>query len=85
VTHRPADDCVPWWDNAWWAEPLDHAELRRRGFTYQEVRELERLRMEAIPAEVTEATRASLREASARFVAFLEELKRRALEDEDDG
>ena len=48
----PSEEVKPWWWDAWWAEPFDFADLKRRGFTRQEVRELERLRMEAVPHEV---------------------------------
>jgi hypothetical protein len=55
------------WDDAWWAEPLDIAELKRRGFTYQEVRELERIWQAAIPPELKRQQREAFEKLGEAF------------------
>jgi hypothetical protein len=50
-----------------WAEPFDYVELKRLGFTLQEVRELEQSRMDAIRLHEREA-------AEAAHAAMLEKL-----------
>ena len=59
----------------WWEEPFDHAALKRAGFTYHEVRELERIRMEAIPLHVRKAAKADLAALFAKLDAALEILR----------
>ncbi len=78
----PADPST--WEDAWWAEPLDYEELRSRGFTYEEISKLEKIRRAAIPKELTEYNRKLLDAKFEQLFSVLEEMKKALFGEEEE-